>query len=86
MTKTPTDSLLDPAKVSVPAIERADLRPILEKYQLLAAFEEGTLLCASCSGPLRQETIGALLVKQGQLIPYCNLTDCIEEAMEHKRI
>ncbi len=70
--------------VSVPAIERKDLHGLLEKNDLLTAFIGGTLLCASCAKVLNDANMGALLVRGGGLVPFCNSPDCIEEALQER--
>ena len=68
--------------ISLPAIERKDLHSLLEKYGLLTPFMQSTQHCASCSAVLKDANIGALLVRGGSLITYCNSPDCIEVAMQ----
>lgn len=71
--------------ISLPAIERKDLHGLLEKYSLLAPFMQSTQLCASCSAVLNDANMGALLVRRGSLVTYCNLPECIEVAMQESR-
>jgi hypothetical protein len=70
--------------VSLPAIERKDLHGLLEKYVLLTSFTQGTLLCTSCSAVLNDANMGALLVRGGTLVPFCNSPECIEVAMQER--
>ena len=70
--------------VSLPAIERKDLHGLLEKYGLLTSFMQGTLLCESCAAVLHDANMGALLVRGGGLVPFCNSPDCIEQAMQER--
>ena len=67
--------------VSLPAIESKHLHGFLEKYGLLAPLMQGSLHCTSCSVVLNDANIGALLVRSGSLIAYCNSATCIEVAM-----
>lgn len=69
-------------KISLPAIERKDLHKLLEKYGLLTPFMQSTQLCASCSVVLNDANMGALLVRGGSLVTYCNSHECIEVAMQ----
>jgi hypothetical protein len=71
-------------EMSLPAIERKDLHPMLAKYGLLDAFSKGGLLCASCATPLSEATFGALLVRNGVLVPFCKIVDCLEAALREK--
>lgn len=70
--------------VSLPAIERKDLHALLEKYGLLTSFMQGTLLCTSCAALLSDANMGALLVRGGNLVPFCNNPECIEQAMQER--
>ena len=76
----------DPAStnVSVPAIERKDLRALLERYGVLTAFVAGQLHCKSCGRVLDDSNMGALLVRAGLLVPFCSSSECIDEAMREQ--
>jgi hypothetical protein len=67
--------------VSLPAIERKDLRGLLEAHGLLGPIEQGEVQCASCGTRLAITNLGALLVRGSTLVAFCNQAECLEEAM-----
>ena len=67
-------------KVEVSAVTDRDLRGLLARFNLADQMDQGQLLCASCGQILTWDTVGALLVKNGGLLVFCRLSDCIEEA------
>jgi hypothetical protein len=67
-------------EIEVSAVRDRDLRPILDRYDLSEKVDKGELTCESCSQTLMWENLGALLVKEGGLLLFCNLSECIEEA------
>ena len=71
--------------ISLPAIERKDLRGVLDKYGLLDLFMQNNLQCASCGSVLDETNMGALVVRQGRLVPYCNASECIDKVMSERK-
>lgn len=68
-------------KVEIPAVRDRDLRDILDCFGLAEKMDRGELICFSCSQALTWDNLGALLVNGEQLIPFCNLSECIEEGL-----
>ncbi len=73
-----------PTKFVLPAIERKDLHALLNTHGLLGIFSDHKLLCTSCAIRLVEANMGALLVRGGTLIPFCNRAECIEEALQER--
>ena len=69
-----------PGKVEIPAVRDRDLRGILDRFGLSEKMDKGELTCEPCSRTLTWENLGALLVKGGELLLFCNLSECIAEA------
>ena len=69
-----------PSRLTVPAVERRDLAKILEPLGILEPLAAGAVQCQSCSNILTINTVGAVLVQGSELLLFCNLADCIEEA------
>lgn len=82
MTNNPETS---PTTISVPAIERRDLVEILRSNDLLDRLQQNELQCQACADTLDISTLGAVLVKNTHLLLFCNLADCIEEAMRRSK-
>jgi len=70
---------------NLPAIKDAELRIILDKFNLSAKVDSGEILCSSCDKKIEWENIGALLVSNGTLVIYCDSPECIEEVSKEQK-
>jgi hypothetical protein len=68
--------------LDVPAVRERDLRAILEQYGLADAVDSGSKECAACSTRMTWSSIGALLVKNRQLVLFCDDSDCLNTATQ----
>ena len=66
-------------QIEVPAIRDRDLREILDKLGISQRIDSGELDCCSCSGIVTWDAIGALLVREGNVLVCCHLSECIED-------
>jgi hypothetical protein len=55
-----------------------DLRILFERCGLSEKLKNGELVCAVCSQVITLETIGGFIVRQGQIVPFCNISKCID--------
>ena len=68
--------------LDVPAVRERELRSILEQRGLADAVDSGEKECAACSTRLTWSNIGALLVKDRQLVLFCDDSDCLSSAAQ----
>jgi hypothetical protein len=73
-----------PGNVEITSIRDRDLRPILKEFELDRLMDEGALLCDSCSRTLTWDNLGGLLVKDGTIVPFCDLAECLASIQEPK--
>lgn len=67
-------------KIELPAVKKIDLESILSRFELTEQMNAGQLPCAYCGQSLTWDNLGALVVKNKNLVLYCNLAECIDAA------
>jgi hypothetical protein len=69
-------------KLDISAMRERDLRLLFERCGLSEKIKNGELVCPTCLHVITWETIGGFVVRQGQLVPFCNISECIEAATQ----
>jgi len=63
----------------VSALTESETRAFLERVELLAAYEEGSLRCSICEEALRDAGLGAARAGDEGLVFACLKLDCLED-------
>jgi hypothetical protein len=68
--------------LELPVARDRDLKVILQDFGMLELLETGELVCVHCQSQLSWTNLGALVVHEGKVVLFCDLSDCIEQASE----
>lgn len=72
-------------RIEITAARDRDIIDILKKFELSEKMGNGELSCESCSQNLTWENLGAMVVKEGGLLLFCDLSECINEASRREK-
>ena len=64
--------------IDISAMREKEVRLIFKSYGLSEKIEKGEIICPNCSHIISWETLGGFIIKKGQLISFCNISECVE--------
>ena len=67
-----------PEKITLNAIKDSDLKKVLEEYSIFKRIIDKEILCKCCNDVISLENFGAIHVKNGKLIIFCNNIECLD--------
>ncbi len=70
-------------EIELNAIRDSDIDSFLSKYDLLEKYISGQIHCVCCDEVITKNNLGGFFIKDGQVLMFCNLTECLDSAVNN---
>jgi hypothetical protein len=69
-------------RAQITALHEHDIKDLLERIGLAAAYADGTLVCSVCHERVQDHGLGAVRMEKGQPLVSCGKLECLEDFYE----